>query len=131
MRAGDARQRFQSDGMQSVSPERLVILLYERVGRDLATARSGIVDGNAELRHRNLLHAQEIVEELAYAVRPELWEAGERLVGLYVYILELLVKANIASDLHALDEAAGLVESLASAWREAYVALQEPDAGTA
>lgn len=124
MRPGDARQRFRTDGMQSVSPERLVILLYERASRDVHEARRGIVDGDHEIRHRNLVHAQEIIEELAYAVRPDVWEAGDGLLGLYEYIHQRLVEANIGSDLVALDEATRLIDDLASAWRDAYVSLQ-------
>jgi flagellar protein FliS len=124
MRPNDPRKRFQTDGMQSVSPERLVILLYERAGRDLAEARRAIVEPNSEVRHRTLLHAQEIIEELAYAVRPDVWAEGESLLAIYDYILELLVKANIDSDIRALNEAAELIGELTSAWSDAYVSIQ-------
>lgn len=120
----DARHRFQADGLQSVSPERLVIMLYERAGRDLSEAREAILASNLEVRHRCLLHAQEIVEELAYAVQPEVWQGGETLIAIYQYLLELLVKANIDANLVALDEAATLIAELAGAWREAYISLQ-------
>ena len=112
--------------MQSVSPQRLVILLYQRAIRDVAEARAAIVEPDAETRHRALLHVQEIVEELAYAVQPELWEGGDSLVSIYQYLLELLVEANIGSDLRALDEAGKLLGDLATSWSEAYVAIQ-PD----
>jgi flagellar secretion chaperone FliS len=128
MRHGDQRRRFQTDGMQSVSPERLVILLYERAGRDVAEARRAIVEPDAEIRHRMLLHAQEIVEELAYAIDIEVWPDGDALLSIYEYILELLVRANIETDLVALDEATALLTDLTTAWRDAYVSLQSETA---
>ena len=120
----DQRRRFQTDGMQSVSPQRLVILLYERALRDLAEARGAIVEPDWETRHRAHLHAQEIIEELAYSLRVDLWPGAENLLAIYDYVLGLLVKANIGADLRALAEAEKLVGDLASSWREAYVTVQ-------
>lgn len=125
MRTQDPRQRFQTDGMHSVSPMRLVVLLYERATRDVAEGRAAIVDGRPAERHRCLVHAQEIIEELSYAVRPDLWDGGDSLLAVYEYVLELLVKANVSNNLRALDEAATLIAELSTAWHEAYVALQD------
>ena len=124
-RTGHARQRFQSDGMQSISPQRLVVLLYQRAARDVADARAAIVEGRTEDRHRNLLHAQEIIEELGYAVDPEVWEGGETILAVYDYILERLVRANVDADIRAVDEAAQLIGELAEAWSEAYLELHQ------
>lgn len=130
MRRDDQLRRFQTDGMQTVSPQRLVILLYERAVRDLTEARAAMVASDRETRHRTLLHAQEIIEELAYSVEVDIWPEGEHLVAIYDYVLGLLVKANIESDLVPLDEAAKLIGGLAASWREAYVSIQ-PDTVTA
>ena len=129
MRRAEQLKKFQSDG-KTVSPERLLVMLYERLGRDLADAAAAIGDGDAERRHSCLVHAQEIIEELAYAVRPDVWESGEGLLALYEYLLELLVKANINSDRAALTEASRMVADLTEAWRQAYIELATP-AGTA
>lgn len=123
MSRANAQRRYQSDGMQSVSPERLVILLYERARRDLEEARAAIDAGATETRHNALLHAQQIIEELAYAVQPEVWEGGEGLLALYDYLLGLLVRANVGSSATAIDEAAKIIEELLGAWRTAYISL--------
>ncbi|MEZ5245768.1 MAG: flagellar export chaperone FliS [Acidimicrobiales bacterium] len=130
MRSDDLRRRFQTDGMQSVSPERLVILLYERARRDLTEARAAIVARDHETRNRTLVHAQEIIEELAYSLQVDVWPGAERLLAIYDYLLRLLMKANIGSDLRPLDEAAKLIDDLTASWREAYVSIQ-PDTVTA
>ena len=129
MRKADQLKKFQSDG-KTVSPERLLVLLYERLGRDLDDAASAIVDGDAERRHSSLVHAQEIVEELAYAVRPDVWESGDGLLALYDYVLELLVKANVNSDRAAVTEAQRIVADLTEAWRQAYLDLVMPAAAS-
>ena len=130
MRKAQQLQRFRTDG-QTVSPERLVILLYERLGRDLAEAATAIDQDETERRHNALVHAQQIVEELSYAVRPDVWEGGDGLIALYDFILELLVQANIAVDRTPVDQAAKLISDLTDAWRDAYVSLAStPNAQT-
>ncbi len=125
MRKADQLQKFKSDG-KTVSPERLLVMLYERLGRDLAEAATAIAEGDAERRHGTLVHAQEIIEELAYAVNPDVWDSGEGLLALYQYLLELLVKANINSDRRALAEATRIVTDLTEAWRQAYIEIATP-----
>jgi len=122
LRRTDQLQRFRSDG-RSVSPERLVILLYDRLSRDLRDALNAIEAEEMELRHKALLHAQQIVEELSYAVRPDLWDGGDRLISLYDFVLELLVKGNVGADSAAIQHAAKIIDGLADAWRQAYVAV--------
>ena len=122
MRRAEQLQKFRTDG-NTVSPERLVVLLYERLERDLVDARAAIDAGDAERRHGALLHAQEIVEELSYAVRTDVWDAGKNLVAIYDFVLELLVQANVGPNAAAVDEAATLIHDLTVAWREAYVSL--------
>ena len=122
MRRTDQLQRFRSDG-NSVSPERLIVLLYERLGRDLRDGAAAIDTGETELRHRALLHAQQIVEELSYAVRPDVWDGGDRLIALYDFVLELLVQGNVAADSAAIHHATVITDGLADAWRQAYIAV--------
>lgn len=122
MRRTDQLQRFRSDG-QSVSPERLIVLLYGRLSRDLSDALSAVDAEETELRHNALLHAQQIVEELSYAVRPDVWDGGDRLISLYDFVLELLVKGNVTADRSAIQHAAVIIDGLADAWRQAYLAV--------
>jgi flagellar protein FliS len=130
MRVSEQRRRYQTNGTQSVSPERLVILLYERTRRDLAEARSAIDAGATETRHNALLHAQEIVEELAYAVRPDVWEGGTSILALYDYLLGLLVRANVEASSAAIAEADTIVGDLLGAWETAYTSLMPAGAPT-
>lgn len=122
MRRAEQLQKYRTDG-NTVSPERLVVLLYERLERDLADARTAIGEGDAERRHAALVHAQEIVEELSYAVRTDVWEAGKGLVAIYDFVLELLVRANVGPDAVAVDQASRLIGDLTAAWRDAYVSV--------
>lgn len=130
MRTNDQRHRYQTDGMQSVSPERLLILLYERLQRDVREAGTAIAAKETESRHHALVHAQQIVEELAYAVRPQAWEGGDSLIAIYDYLLGLLVQANVEARRAPLDEAGRIIGDLLEAWRGAYLAVT-PEAASA
>ena len=121
MRVNDQRHRYQTDGMQSVSPQRLLILLYERLHRDVREAASAIAAGETEPRHLALVHAQQIVEELAYAVRPDAWEGGDSMLAIYEYLLGLLVQANVEAATAPLAEAERIIGDLLDAWRDAYL----------
>ncbi|MFQ5558250.1 MAG: flagellar export chaperone FliS [Acidimicrobiales bacterium] len=129
MRASDARRRFRLDGDAAVSPERLVVLLYERLVRDLDDAAAAMVDRDHERTNAALLHAQQIVEELAYAIKPEVWAGGHGLLALYDYVHQRLVEANVRKSPEAVDDARVVVGELSEAWREAYSSLQTAGVG--
>ncbi len=124
MRSQKPRDRFHSDGVATVSPERLVVMLYERLLRDLDDAEAGLVNDDPARTHEALLHGQSIVEELAFAVRPDDWEGGASLLGLYEYVLDRLVQANVTKTAEPISAARDVVDGLHRAWRDAYRSLQ-------
>ena len=130
-RTADPRSRFRTDGVATVSQERLVVLLYERLLRDLDDAEAGLAAADNERAHDALVHAQSIVEELAFAVRPEGWSGGASLLDLYHYVLDQLVEANVKKTPDGVAAARLVIERLHDAWREAYQSLQVSSLGEA
>lgn len=120
MYATTARNRFMSDGVGSTPPERLLVLLYDRLLRDLDEASAAVVDGDVCATHEALSHAQDIVAELHSALDPERWDAAESMAGLYTWLADLLGRANIGKDLSLIAEARSLIEPLRDTWDEAY-----------
>ncbi|MDH4278616.1 MAG: flagellar export chaperone FliS [Acidimicrobiia bacterium] len=111
-----ARNRYQDDGMKMTSPQRLVVLLYQRLMRDLHDADAAIEDRRIEDAHNALIHAQDIVLEFHLALDAEGFEGGERLADIYVYLTDRLVDANRAKDRAIIAECRSLVEPLAEAF---------------
>jgi flagellar secretion chaperone FliS len=111
---------------EAMTPGRLVVLLHERLLRDLDDAATALDAGDRYGAHRGLLHAQEIIAELDRALDGDVWSGAAALSSVYRYVTGLLVRANVAADRAPVDEAQGLMEPLATAWRQAW---QESAAG--
>ncbi len=111
-----ARSAYQNDGMNMTSPQRLVVLLFQRLLRDLHDADAAIDDGRVEDAHNALIHAQDIVLEFHLALDPEGFDGGERLADIYVYLTDRLVDANRAKDRDIVAECRSMVEPLAEAF---------------
>lgn len=118
------RRRFRDDGIGSVSSERLVVLLYERLLRDLEEASAFVEAADRHMAHARLVHAQEILSELDLAVDSEAWEAGHGLQTLYRYAMTLLVKANVDQTVEPIREVVEMLTPLAAAWQRAYRDVQ-------
>lgn len=116
--------RYRTDGLASQSPQRLLVLLYQRLGTDLARAEDALLDADLAVAHDALVHAQEIVTELRLALDTEAWPDGGALAELYRWLEQRLVAANITKSPVVVGECRELVEPLIDAWDGAYRAVQ-------
>lgn len=117
--ATTARSRFMTDGVGSTPPERLLVLLYERLLRDLDEAATAIGAGTVEGAHEALSHAQDIIAELHAALDPGSWELADRMGDLYTWLAETLAQANMKKDAALVAEARSVVQPLCDTWSEA------------
>ncbi|MEZ0166749.1 flagellar export chaperone FliS [Kineococcus sp. LSe6-4] len=112
--------RYLGDSLSTASPAALLVMLWDRLVLDLQRAEQAQLDGDRELAHRNLIHAQDIVHELRNSLQVGAWEGGDNLMALYTWLLKELSAANVSGD--AARTAAcrtETVEPLAEAWRQA------------
>jgi len=119
MNASMIRNRYVGDSVSTASPGRLVTMLYDRLVRDLVVAEAALAAADLEGASNNLIHAQEIVWELAAGLDPTRWSGGPALAALYQFILAELLDANVKKDAAKVIAVRGLVEPLADAWRQA------------
>jgi len=115
-----ARQRYQADGATISSPARLVVMLYERLVRDLNDAERAIATGDRTASHAALLHAQEIVDALDVSLDVGRWDGGPSLRSIYEHLNRELVTANLAQDRAPVIACLDIVRPLLDAWREAW-----------
>jgi flagellar protein FliS len=97
-----------------------VVLLYQRLQRDLDEALDAMASRDHERSHFALLHAQEIVAELDTALDPDAWDGAAQLSQLYGYVLELLVDANLRKDPRPVRECIAVIAPVADAWAAAW-----------
>jgi flagellar secretion chaperone FliS len=119
MNASMIRNRYVGDSVGTASPARLVTMLYDRLVRDLTTAEAALAACDLEGANGALIHAQEIVWELAAGLDPTKWSGGPALAALYQFILAELLDANVKKEAAKVTSARGLVEPLRDAWHQA------------
>ena len=116
------RDRYLRDSINTASPAKLLIMLYDRLIVDLAQGEEALRSGERERAHERLTHAQDIVLELRTSLDVEAWSGAPALANLYGWMLTELIGANIARDAERVAVCRGLVEPLRDAWREAAAA---------
>jgi len=119
MNASMIRNRYVGTSVDTASPARLVTMLYDRLVRDLTTAEGSLAGSDIEGANSALIHAQEIIWELAAGLDPSKWSGGPALASLYQFILEELLDANVKKDAAKVSAVRELVEPLRDAWHQA------------
>lgn len=119
MNASLIRNRYVGASVDTASPARLVTMLYDRLVRDLVTAEGALADSDLEGANHALIHAQEIIWELAAGLDPTKWSGGPALAALYQFMLEELLNANVKKDAAKVNSVRKLVEPLRDAWHQA------------
>jgi len=105
-------------GVMAASPHQLILMLFDGAGVAIRTAKLHLEKGNMAEKGQAISKALDIVNDGLLAVLdPEQGELSASLASLYVYISRQLMSANLHNDMNKLDEAAALLEDIASAWR--------------
>lgn len=117
--------KYQSDGMSGSSPQKLLLAVFDRLGRDLDAAIAAIESNKVEESHKFLVNAQELVFELNLALEPDVWPAAHELRSVYEHLLTMLVEANLTKSVEKVRGCIAIVAPLAESWREAHDALNQ------
>ncbi|MGI9597402.1 MAG: flagellar export chaperone FliS [Acidimicrobiales bacterium] len=123
--------RYQTDGMAGSSPQKLLLAVFDRLGRDLQNSIDAITSNQVESAHRSLLNAQELVYELNLALAPDVWPAAEELRAVYEHLMQLLIEANLDKSVAKVERCVSIVTPLADSWTEAHRTLQQKRVGAA
>ena len=119
MKAAGASE-YRRVAVETASPVRLVLMLYDGAIRFLKQAREAVDAGDLTHKGHYLGRCLAVIEELMGSLNLEAApEIAENLLGLYLRVIQLLSKANLSSDPLPMDEAAKLLVTLRDGWREA------------
>lgn len=114
-----AMHQYQRAQVESASPTRLVVLLYEGAIRFCGLARDAMERRDLEAQNTNLIRAQRIVSELLSSLnRPAGGEVAVNLANIYTHIFEHLVRANLYDKREFIDHAIALLTELRASWIE-------------
>ena len=119
------RNRYARETVTTASPAQLVVMLYDRLLKDLKVAEAAIAITDIQVSHTALVHAQEILHELNVTLDTSVWKEGESLKRLYEYCIEQLIDANIHKASQPIQIVRSVLEPIADAWRAAAVGSHE------
>ena len=113
-------QTYQNVSVMTAPPERLLLMLYEALGRNIRAAKQAMTDGDIEYRRTSLRKARDIVAELMSALNFDVGgEIAENLHQLYRYVTGCLINADVSVDTQPLECALNVVDILNDAWIQA------------
>ncbi|MBO3740642.1 flagellar export chaperone FliS [Actinoplanes flavus] len=116
------RDRYLQDSINTASPAKLLMMLYDRLVLDLMQGEEALRGGDRESANNRIGHAQEIVMELHASLKLDAWDGAPGLANLYSFMLTELIGANVKQDADRVAGCRKLVEPLRDAWREAALA---------
>lgn len=122
MSYGLAQARYASDAAATVTPARLLTMLYDRLVQDLTVAESAMHTRDTQVVGERLGRAQEILLELHATLDLSVWPDGEPLARLYLWLVGQLSEARLKSQPGTVADCRALLEPLREAWHQAAAA---------
>jgi flagellar protein FliS len=115
MPGDEVRARYLRDRVMTATPAQRVVMLYDRLGLDLARAAD-----SEDLYHygQNIAHAMEVLAELRASLDLAAGGPAENLAAIYGYLLGELVAAR-GGDRQRLSSAGDIIKPLRDAWARA------------
>ena len=114
-----ARAQYNQDAILSASPNRLLTMLFDRLLLDLQRAEAAQSEQDWNRASGYLVHAQDIVAELAGTLDVERWDGGQDLLAVYLFSSTKLVSANVEHSIERTREVIVIMEPLRQTWHEA------------
>ncbi|HBG48151.1 MAG TPA: flagellar export chaperone FliS [Cyanobacteria bacterium UBA9971] len=113
-------KQYQTNQIQTASPEKILIMLYDGAIQFLNKAKKELENKNIQEVHNNILGAQKIISEFMNTLDMEIGGAtAVNLYNLYEYMHFRLVQANIKKDVTMIDEVLVHLKDLKATWEEA------------
>jgi flagellar protein FliS len=105
--------------VQTASPGRLLIMLYDGAIRFANLARRGIEASDPKMTYEGMRRTQDILDYLTATLDPNAGVIATNLAELYEFMGQRLLEANLRRDASAVVEVVGLLEEI----RGAYAAI--------
>lgn len=102
--------------IEEASPHRLIQMLFEGCLQRIAIAKGAIQRNEIALKGENISKAISIIGGLKTSLDLSQGEIAANLDRLYDYMERRLVEANLKNEALILDEVAGLIKDVKSAW---------------
>ena len=112
-----AAQMYQKNAVQTASPAKLTLMLYDGAVKFTNIAIEAIEAGDIEKAHNNIVKAQNIIVEFRSTLDMK-YPVAKDFDVVYDYIYRRLVAANMKKDKDILVEALKHIKTMRDTWRE-------------
>ena len=112
-----AAQMYQKNAVQTASPAKLTLMLYDGAVKFTNIAIEAIEAGDIEKAHNNIVKAQNIIVEFRSSLDMK-YPVAKDFDVVYDYIYRRLVEANMKKDKDILVEALKHIKTMRDTWRE-------------
>ena len=112
-------QRYIEADIKSLSPEKMLVLLYEKMANDLLEARLAIAANNRIRMADRITHSQQIITELRHALDHDIGgEISRNLESLYDFMFVEHLEILVDQDPKHIDNCLTVLSPLLEAWRQ-------------
>lgn len=112
-------QSYLEADIKSLSQEKLLVLLYEKMARDLLAAHRAMETGDRVTMNERISHSQRIIAELHSALDHSVGgEIPANLEALYDYLFAEHLAALVDQDTRHVDNCLAVIKPLLEAWRQ-------------
>lgn len=118
-------QKYQQSAVQTASPAKLLILLYDGAIRFLKQAVVGVETKDIQMTNENLIKGQRIINEFIASLNFD-YEISKQLVLIYEYMSRKLIEANMKKSKEPIEEVLEHLVELRESWVEASKRLPNP-----
>lgn len=119
MTNSSAYNTYKQTAVETASPEKLIVMLYDGAIKFTNQAQAAMREGKIEEANRALLKTQDIINELMGSLNFDTGEIARNLYNLYDYFRQRLIQANLKKDTEALDEIIDFLTEMRDTWVEA------------
>ncbi|MHB8172075.1 MAG: flagellar export chaperone FliS [Thermincolia bacterium] len=117
--------QYQQVSVQTASPEKLLIMLYDGAIKFLNQAKEAMANNDIKETNRLLGRTHDIIAELIDTLKMD-YEIAHNLYSIYDYINRRLVEANARRDSTIIDGVIKQLSELRESWMEAAIKLKAP-----
>lgn len=118
-------KQYKQTAVETASPERLVIMLYDGAIRFLRQAKDAVEGNRIEEANSFIGRTQDIINEFIVTLDLSVGGIARNLFSLYDYWNRRLIEANLKKDPQILLEVLGQVEEMRETWAQAAIKYKE------
>lgn len=115
--SANAAKFYKQNTINTASPARLTLMLYEGAIKFCNIALEGMDEKNIEKTNNNIIKAEKIIVELRVTLDMK-YPVAEDFDKVYDYIYRRLVEANVRKDKEVLLEALKHIKTMRDTWKE-------------